>query len=71
MTDGEMLMGQNWVEQYKDNLFRRPFRRNIGRDVCDVATDDYVDAFMWDVTPQGYDVWCNRHHGRTDTIRPV
>lgn len=61
MSIGEMVFGANWVEQWRNNYRDFPFSGYENMSEFDAADCDDVDAFSWDSTPEGREVWSPRH----------
>lgn len=61
----DLLCGQNWVDQFAYNLGRTTFSDASGLTLSEIAdTFDLGlvnESFQWDLTPQGDDLWYDRH----------
>lgn len=69
----EKLFGQNWIEQYRQNIAEMPShctRRTAtslnesGR--CADFSDLVNYAFCWEDTEEGQDIWENRYYRREE-----
>lgn len=69
----EKLFGQNWIEQYRQNIAVMPTRRtcrtatslNEGANVWDFP--DLVNyGFCWEDTEEGREIWENRYYRREE-----
>lgn len=70
MEELEMFFAQNWIEQFRDNIFARPYSLSIDSvtrafAMYETATEVIQSSFEWARTPQHperatYGVWARR-----------
>lgn len=80
MEDLDMFFAQNWIEQFRDNIFARPYHPGIFSVTrafarFETGTEVIHQSFEWARTPQHpdcslYGVWKRREgkFGRRDRI---